>query len=316
MHTFYEKDLLFIAIRVIDVCADIRKELKMSSEYNYNLTGAERKTFVGVISEILGEPAVYQRAPSFSYQIGYCIVDKNGVLSCPEEADSGKLNELVKELGRRGYTAEATGNLESAADEEATTQPDEETEAAGRITTQCQNAERENGLDIELPITEFDENACHRLTQIIASKSALLRKVLGTDDLSVVIKGDKLVFRWFTLHDIDGEADAYACLVTALVKMAKTQKRVTAKAKEITNEKFTMRLFLIRLGFIGDEYKTARKILLRNLTGNSSWKAGQPPERAPEAAVEGIIEPVAPGSAEAPEIEHKTKEGGVPYDKE
>lgn len=77
-----------------------------------------------------------------------------------------------------------------------------------------------------------------------------------------------------------------------------------------------MRLFLIRLGFIGDEYKTARKILLSNLSGNSSWKAGRPPERTPEAAVEGAAEPVTPGSAEAPETEHRSKEGGAPYDKE
>ena len=67
--------------------------------------------------------------------------------------------------------------------------------------------------------------------------------------------------------------------------MAKTQKRVTAVEKPIENAKFTMRLFLIRLGFIGDEYKTARKILLRNLTGNSSWKSGHRPERNETAAI-------------------------------
>jgi len=40
----------------------------------------------------------------------------------------------------------------------------------------------------------------------------------------------------------------------------------------LENDKFAMRIFLVRLGFVGDEYKTARKILLRNLSGNSSWK--------------------------------------------
>lgn len=61
--------------------------------------------------------------------------------------------------------------------------------------------------------------------------------------------------------------------------MARTQKRVTAKEKDTQNDKFTLRLFLIRLGFIGDEYKTARKILLGNLTGNSSWKSGHRSEQ-------------------------------------
>ena len=68
--------------------------------------------------------------------------------------------------------------------------------------------------------------------------------------------------------------------------MAKTQKRVTAKEREIENDKFTMRVFLIRLGFIGEDYKTARKIFLQNLTGNSSWKNGQPPEKTEGKDVE------------------------------
>ena len=55
--------------------------------------------------------------------------------------------------------------------------------------------------------------------------------------------------------------------------MAKTQKRVTAKEKDVDNEKYTFRCFLLRLGFIGAEYKEDRKILLRNLSGSSAFKA-------------------------------------------
>ena len=60
--------------------------------------------------------------------------------------------------------------------------------------------------------------------------------------------------------------------------MSKRQTRVTAKEKESVNDKFDMRVFLIRLGFVGDEYKQARKILMRNLTGNSSFKASKSDE--------------------------------------
>jgi hypothetical protein len=38
------------------------------------------------------------------------------------------------------------------------------------------------------------------------------------------------------------------------------------------NEKYTFRCFLLRLGFIGPEYKDERKILLRNLSGSSAYK--------------------------------------------
>lgn len=57
--------------------------------------------------------------------------------------------------------------------------------------------------------------------------------------------------------------------------MAKTQKRVIAKEKETENDKYAFRCFLLRLGFIGDEYKTARKILLKNLTGSGAYAKRQ-----------------------------------------
>jgi hypothetical protein len=51
----------------------------------------------------------------------------------------------------------------------------------------------------------------------------------------------------------------------------------------VDNEKFAFRVFLIRLGFVGDDYKNARKILLRNLTGNSAFKNGRPEKDASPA---------------------------------
>ena len=55
--------------------------------------------------------------------------------------------------------------------------------------------------------------------------------------------------------------------------MARNQKRVNAKEKDTDNEKYAFRCFLLRLGFIGDEYKIARKILLRNFSGSSAFKS-------------------------------------------
>ena len=136
-----------------------------------------------------------------------------------------------------------------------------------------------NQLTIEIPNTGFTPEARANLKKIVASKATLLKQALGTDDLPIMELDGKISFPWFTLHGIDGEADAYSRLAAAICNMAKNQRRVTATEKPTDNAKFTMRLFLIRLGFIGDEYKTARKILLRNLTGNSSWKSGHKPER-------------------------------------
>ena len=49
---------------------------------------------------------------------------------------------------------------------------------------------------------------------------------------------------------------------------------MTMKEKNVENEKYAFRCFLLRLGFIGDEYKETIKILLKNLTGNGAWKNG------------------------------------------
>ena len=132
---------------------------------------------------------------------------------------------------------------------------------------------------MELPRAGFSATALDNLQKIIASKAELFKRAIGTDTLDIVVTEHRVRFPWFTLHGLEGEADAYMRLITGICDMAKRQKRVVARERTITNYKFTMRVFLIRLGFIGPEYQTARTLLLRNLTGNSSWLAGPPPER-------------------------------------
>ena len=68
--------------------------------------------------------------------------------------------------------------------------------------------------------------------------------------------------------------------------MARTQRRVTAKERDTGNDKYAFRCFLLRLGFIGPEYKQERKILLRNLIGSSAFKAVPQKEVADDAAPE------------------------------
>lgn len=58
--------------------------------------------------------------------------------------------------------------------------------------------------------------------------------------------------------------------------MSRNQKRINATEKEVDNEKYAFRCFLLRLGFIGNEYKAERKILLRNLSGSSAFKTPKP----------------------------------------
>ena len=86
---------------------------------------------------------------------------------------------------------------------------------------------------------------------------------------------EKINFTWFP-YTVDGDdIAAYTQFISRLCDMARDAKRVSSKPTETDNDKYAFRCFLLRLGFIGKEYKTARKILLRNLTGNSAFRYGE-----------------------------------------
>lgn len=254
----------------------------MSLQYNYNRTGAERKALVHAASEILGQPAVYQGAPTFAYAIGRCSVDRNGVLAFAGNTNPEEAARLIDSLRERGYIPENAGA--AFAEEPVDAVPEETasealpTEAATGADTTDTNPD--DALVIEIPKDGFSDSALDNLHKIVAGKEPLLKKAIGTDNLSIIDTGGTLKFPWFTLHGLENEADAYSRLITAICSMAKERKRIVAKECVTDNDKFTMRLFLVQLGFIGDEYKAARKILLRNLSGNSSWKSGHAPERS------------------------------------
>ena len=215
----------------------------------YNVTGSARKALAGAVSEILSLPVAYMGAPTFAYAVGSCTIERDGTLSCPTET----VAILAASLRSCGFEAE---NVSSGSDK----------------------------LVIQMPAGYLSDTALENLKKIIVGKEALIKKALGSEELLILPVGDRLCFPWFTLSGADSEIDAYLRFVTALCDMAKTLKRVTAKAWEVENEKFVMRLFLIRLGFVGPELKAARKILLWDLTGNSSWKNGRRPTQTGAAA--------------------------------
>lgn len=88
---------------------------------------------------------------------------------------------------------------------------------------------------------------------------------------SVFSKGT-IEFRLFnsTLHA--GEVKSYIQLCLAISHQALVQKRASHARTHSDNEKYTFRTWLLRLGLIGDEFKTARGHLLKNLEGNIAWK--------------------------------------------
>jgi hypothetical protein len=133
-----------------------------------------------------------------------------------------------------------------------------------------------NRLTIDLPRSAFTDVALENLMRLVESKSSLIKKALGTDCISIITNEETIGFPWFHGELTSDDVKAYTHFVTALCEMAKTQQRVNATEKQAENEKYAFRCFLIRLGFVGSEYKEERKILLKNLSGNSAFKNGAP----------------------------------------
>ena len=248
----------------------------------FNRTGAERKALVKAISEITGAEAVYKFMPTCAYEIDYFTVTKDGALEFDDRADSEEIENLLEQLAQRGFEGTAP-EATDIAPESPNTATESETEevSAETETSEHKPTQGETCESIDLTITlPLESVAVGNLTKLLDAKGNLIKKALGVDDLGFEINEESrtICFPWFGEVSFD-EAMAYTHFVTAFCKMTKDAKRVTAKEKEVDNEKYAFRCFLLRLGFIGTEYKAERKILLRNLSGSSAFKAGRDGEQ-------------------------------------
>ncbi len=238
--------------------------------FEFNRTGAERKALVQAMGEILEVKPKYLGMPTAAYQVDYFHIDKNGGVEFDGRADSEEIENLLERLAERGIvaapaTAQETGTAEESADAENNAE-EPETEAQGA----------DLGLTVAMPRESFTDAALENLRKLVDAKGSLIRKALAVDSLPIETDGEKVSFPWFA-EGQDGESvKAYTHFIAALCDMARNQKRITAKEKPADNEKYAFRCFLLRLGFIGAEYKVERKILLKNLSGSSAFKNGEP----------------------------------------
>ena len=219
--------------------------------------GQKRKELAKDIGTWLGSEVKYRGAPTFAYNVDYFTIDREGSLSFDDSADSEVIERLLQHLYDEGFEFEMPERNE----------PTEDASAPDRIA-------------IQIPFSQVNVG---NLTLILDAKGNLIKKALGIEDLRFNLMEDRVDFPWFPMYSEPDELKAYMHFVTALCEMSKNQKRITAKEKTVDNEKYAFRCFLLRLGFIGDEYKAERKILLRNLTGSSAFKSNQRKENETDA---------------------------------
>ncbi|WP_088185870.1 hypothetical protein [Desulfosporosinus sp. FKA] len=255
--------------------------------YSMRVSGIERKKVANGIAGVLGMEIEYMGAPTFCYRVGEWVIDKEGLVISPEVAlmESDSFCFILDNL-----------------------------KTAGAIT--------EGDAVVTLSMNEHNGNTLRNLVNLLWCKQSLIQKSLARvtniipeslitainsvpmdtlEEFSKVVNDGidnglitgeceidfnmaekTLSFSFFNASlDID-EILAFAVFCQRLSKQAIQQKFTSIKIKEAVNEKYAMRCFLLKLGLIGEAYKSARKILLERLNGDSSYRTIEA-KRAAEA---------------------------------
>ena len=219
----------------------------MENEIRFSLKSKQRPKLAQEIGRILGTVPHYERVPSCAYDIAGYRLDKEGVLHIPEGVAVEMVEHLIRQLRECGFQDDAEFT------EEVPMQQDM--------------------LTIAVPKEILTDTALENLQKIIANKQILFQHAFRTDSTEIEITDEKINFTWFPYTADGDELAAYTQFISRLCDMARDAKRVSSKPTETDNDKYAFRCFLLRLDFIGKEYKVARKILLRNLMGNSAFRS-------------------------------------------
>ena len=241
---------------------------------------ANRKDVVKAVSGILGQPSKYMGVPTCSYQIGNCTIDRSGAVETEDE----KTAELVR-----------AGLLEQGLIETPSTEIEETTVS---LPVEGMTAE---GLKNLIFLTHSKQYLINRaFAEEVFRIPAELVEALGSAEIpdaetflqtfqshaegcrGISFQDGKITFTLPTADDPD-MIKAFTHLTAAMVRQAKEQKRISPKETIEENEKYYMRIWLLRLGFGGAEGKEVRNLLLKNLKGHSAFRTEENKQRWQEA---------------------------------
>ncbi|MDR3584503.1 MAG: virulence factor [Desulfosporosinus sp.] len=253
--------------------------------YSFKVIGLERKQIVSAIAGALGEEVKYLGPPTFAYQTAGWMVDRNGVVTSPEIEDNKIFRMVLHALKTAGVTTEGNGT-------------------------------------VTLSLNDHGGNSLRNTINLIWCKQSLIQKALGRqtgiiphglvnainsvpidtlEEFAEVINGaiddgtiedesqlefdlvDKTIsFSFFNASLNPEEVLAFCTLCQRINEQGRKRKFSSIKQREVVNEKYAFRVWLLKLGFIGEAFKTDRKILLEKLTGDGAYRT----EEARKAAEE------------------------------
>ncbi|WP_279053538.1 hypothetical protein [Eisenbergiella tayi] len=241
---------------------------------------ANRKDVVKAVSGILGQPSKYLGVPTCAYQIGNCTIDRSGAVETEDE----KTAEMVR-----------AGLLEQGLIESLQAEVEETTVS---LPVEGMTAE---GLKNLIFLTRSKQYLINRAfaEDVFRVPTALVEE-LGSTEIpdaetflqtfqnhaegcrGIGFQDGKITFTLPTADDPD-MIKAFTHLTAAMVQQAKEQKRISPKETIEENEKYYMRIWLLRLGFGGKEGKEVRDLLMKKLKGHSAFRTEENKQRWQEA---------------------------------
>ena len=252
----------------------------------------DRKALVKALADKLGTTAKYMGPPTFGYQVGDYIVDRDGNI---EGEDFEALRDFLQSIGCF---------------------PEEETEPAGEQTepeTETPDSGTQDQVSISMPADDLTPAQMKNLIFTLFTKQYLIGKMTGGDLLNIP---DNLIARLMentpeTMEDFKALLDAakedgltgfefaegkvtltyaahqdepernmlYAMLTARILKAAKEATRVFPERQEPENEKYFARAWLLRIGYNGADSKAERNLLLKHLKGHSAFPNDEAAEK-------------------------------------
>lgn len=254
-------------------------------ETRYNVTGEKRKEMVEVISGVIGMKAVYMRMPTCAYVISNITVRKDGTLAWDERTDSRTVERVKEALAVAGFKAEETAEPETEIDETTVSLP------ADGMTVE--------GFKNLIYLIHSKQYLINRaFAEEVFRIPAALAEELGSAEVSdtetfqqifqkheckgIGFSDGKIIFTLPAINDPD-MIRAFTHLAAATAQQAKEQKRIRSDETIEENEKYYMRIWLLRLGFGGKEGKETRNLLLKNLKGHSAFRTEENKQKWQEA---------------------------------
>ena len=241
---------------------------------------ANRKDVVKAVSGILGEPSKYLGVPTCAYQIGNCTIDKKGAVETEDEKTAEMVTAGLREQG-------FLGNQQPEADETTVSLPVEGMTAEGLKNLVFLTRSKQyligrafaedvfrvpTALVEELGSTEIPD--AETFLQTFQSHAEGCRGISFPDG--------KAAFTLPAVNDPD-MIRAFTHLTAAMAQQAREQKRIRPDETIEENEKYYMRIWLLRLGFGGKEGKEVRDLLMKKLKGNSAFRTEENKQRWQEA---------------------------------